>query len=342
MSIDGYVVVLIGAGSEVGREVRGGTARARVSGREWRLYDDAPEDQVLDVDESGEEIFPLGEIDVEGADVVFLCGAAAVAAEWVAPAHRRPARLVIDLTQSARRDAPKRRSSCRRSIRRRSPRAWSAACWPVPIPSATALAVALKPLDAAAELQTRRGHLVRAGVQRRPGRDRRARPADARSARRGVDGQPRLSAAHRLQSDPPGRRLRLGRTHSRRVADRVADPPSARPARPADHGDQRAACRCSSARPARYTSRPSAPLDGAGGTRGAAPGAGLLLADEDGPDSYPTLADVIGSDATHVGRVRDDPTVPYGLTLWIAIDGLRKGAAVNAVQLAERALRERA
>ena len=61
-----------------------------------------------------------------------------------------------------------------------------------------------------------------------------------------------------------------------------------------------------------------------------------------GTTDYPTLADVIGSEATHVGRVRDDPTVPFGLALWMAIDGLRKGAAVNAVQIAERALRERA
>ena len=65
----------------------------------------------------------------------------------------------------------------------------------------------------------------------------------------------------------------------------------------------------------------------------------MLLTEEHGTDSYPTLADVIGSEATHFGRGRDDPTVPYGLALWIVIDGLRKGAAVNAVQIAERALR---
>jgi aspartate-semialdehyde dehydrogenase len=68
---------------------------------------------------------------------------------------------------------------------------------------------------------------------------------------------------------------------------------------------------------------------------------GVVLAEERGADSYPTLAEVVGSEATHVGRVRDDPTVPHGLALWIAIDGLRKGAAVNAVQIAECALRER-
>ena len=60
---------------------------------------------------------------------------------------------------------------------------------------------------------------------------------------------------------------------------------------------------------------------------------------------YPTLSDAIGSEATHIGRLREDPTVPCGLSFWLAIDGLRKGTTVNAVQIAEcvvRALRARA
>ena len=62
---------------------------------------------------------------------------------------------------------------------------------------------------------------------------------------------------------------------------------------------------------------------------------GILLHDE-AADSYPTPAEVAGSDATHVGRVRDDPSAePPGLMLWIAIDNVRKGAALNAVQIAE-------
>ncbi|HLK11062.1 MAG TPA: aspartate-semialdehyde dehydrogenase [Candidatus Binatia bacterium] len=57
-------------------------------------------------------------------------------------------------------------------------------------------------------------------------------------------------------------------------------------------------------------------------------------------DAYPTPNEVAGSDATHVGRVRDDPTVEHGLGLWVAIDSVRKGAALNAVQIAEILIRD--
>jgi len=42
-----------------------------------------------------------------------------------------------------------------------------------------------------------------------------------------------------------------------------------------------------------------------------------------------------GEDATFVSRIRKDPTVEYGLAMWIVSDNLRKGAALNAVQIAE-------
>jgi aspartate-semialdehyde dehydrogenase len=45
-----------------------------------------------------------------------------------------------------------------------------------------------------------------------------------------------------------------------------------------------------------------------------------------------------GRDETFVGRIRKDPTVPYGLNLWVVADNLRKGAATNAIQIAERLL----
>jgi aspartate-semialdehyde dehydrogenase len=51
----------------------------------------------------------------------------------------------------------------------------------------------------------------------------------------------------------------------------------------------------------------------------------------------PTPLDVAGGDVTHVGRLRHDPTVPdgRGLALFLSGDNLRKGAALNAVQIAE-------
>ncbi|MDP2401415.1 MAG: Asd/ArgC dimerization domain-containing protein, partial [Actinomycetota bacterium] len=45
-----------------------------------------------------------------------------------------------------------------------------------------------------------------------------------------------------------------------------------------------------------------------------------------------------GTDDTYVGRLRVDPTVEYGLAMWVVADQLRKGAALNAVQIAERLL----
>ena len=53
------------------------------------------------------------------------------------------------------------------------------------------------------------------------------------------------------------------------------------------------------------------------------------------PTRYPTSVDVAGQDAVHVGRIRRDDSVDHGLCLWVVADNLRKGAATNAVQIAE-------
>lgn len=50
---------------------------------------------------------------------------------------------------------------------------------------------------------------------------------------------------------------------------------------------------------------------------------------------YPMPMDVSGEDAVFVGRIREDVSVEYGLNMWICADNLRKGAALNAVQIAE-------
>ena len=54
----------------------------------------------------------------------------------------------------------------------------------------------------------------------------------------------------------------------------------------------------------------------------------------------PTPLGATGIDETLVGRIRRDPTVPHGLALFVAGDNLRKGAALNAVQIAEELLAE--
>ncbi len=67
---------------------------------------------------------------------------------------------------------------------------------------------------------------------------------------------------------------------------------------------------------------------------------GILLCEIGADLVYPTPADVGGTDAVFVGRVRNDRSHPCGLQLWVAADNVRKGAALNAVQIAEIVARE--
>jgi aspartate-semialdehyde dehydrogenase len=62
---------------------------------------------------------------------------------------------------------------------------------------------------------------------------------------------------------------------------------------------------------------------------------GCLVIDKREPGGYVTPYESVGEDATYVSRVREDPTVENGLVMWIVSDNLRKGAALNAVQIAE-------
>jgi aspartate-semialdehyde dehydrogenase len=67
---------------------------------------------------------------------------------------------------------------------------------------------------------------------------------------------------------------------------------------------------------------------------------GIVLSESGDARPYPTPADVGGTDAVYVGRVRNDPSYPTGLQLWVAADNVRKGAALNAVQIAEIVARD--
>src|SRR6201991_4968701 len=62
---------------------------------------------------------------------------------------------------------------------------------------------------------------------------------------------------------------------------------------------------------------------------------GCLVIDKREPGGYVTPYECVGEDATYVSRVREDPTVENGLMLWVVSDNLRKGAALNAIQIAE-------
>jgi aspartate-semialdehyde dehydrogenase len=62
---------------------------------------------------------------------------------------------------------------------------------------------------------------------------------------------------------------------------------------------------------------------------------GIMLIDKREDGGYVTPVECVGEYATFVSRVREDPTVEHGLSLWCVSDNLRKGAALNAVQIAE-------
>ena len=73
---------------------------------------------------------------------------------------------------------------------------------------------------------------------------------------------------------------------------------------------------------------------------------GVVVIDKREPGGYITPVECAGEFPVYVSRIRKDPTVEHGLALWCVADNLRKGAALNAVQIAqllhERGLLERA
>ena len=66
---------------------------------------------------------------------------------------------------------------------------------------------------------------------------------------------------------------------------------------------------------------------------------GVQLHDDPSRRVYPMPIDAVGTDAVFVGRIREDESISNGLNLWVVADNLRKGAALNAVQIAEAVVR---
>ena len=62
---------------------------------------------------------------------------------------------------------------------------------------------------------------------------------------------------------------------------------------------------------------------------------GCIVIDKREPGGYVTTHEAAGEDATYISRIREDPTVDNGLVFWCVSDNLRKGAALNAIQIAE-------
>lgn len=62
---------------------------------------------------------------------------------------------------------------------------------------------------------------------------------------------------------------------------------------------------------------------------------GVSVVDDPGGRQYPMAIHAAGKDDTFVGRIREDESIPNGINMWVVSDNLRKGAALNAVQIAE-------
>ena len=61
----------------------------------------------------------------------------------------------------------------------------------------------------------------------------------------------------------------------------------------------------------------------------------VVLVDDPANNKYPLAIDAAGTDEVYVGRIRRDESVENGINLWVVADNIRKGAATNAVQIAE-------
>ncbi len=67
---------------------------------------------------------------------------------------------------------------------------------------------------------------------------------------------------------------------------------------------------------------------------------GVKVVDNPRDKIYPLAIDAAGKDDTLVGRIREDESIPNGINMWVVADNIRKGAALNAVQIAEILIRK--
>jgi aspartate-semialdehyde dehydrogenase len=81
------------------------------------------------------------------------------------------------------------------------------------------------------------------------------------------------------------------------------------------------------------------PLSEAAAARALKAAPGIIVVDHRADEGYVTPAECAGEDPVYVSRIRADKTVKNGLNLWVVADNLRKGAALNTVQIAEELIR---
>ncbi|MGD9763361.1 MAG: Asd/ArgC dimerization domain-containing protein [Candidatus Binatia bacterium] len=330
----GWVLAVVGAASQIGREVQAAALERGLPVREWRLYDTTEEGADLVREDLPAPLLPGEPVDLDGVDVVFLCGPAAASAAAVERSRAARA-IVIDVIQSLAEDeaafiVPEVNGDT-------IAEALDRAVFACPLPGATALSVVLHPLHAVAELRrvvvTALEPVSHAGPQ---AIEQLAR--ETRELLTGTSPGPGI-LPYRVAFNLSPQVGDVGpdgwTTHELGIESqlrRVLDLPDLRLSVtavcvPTFYGQA-------------YTvsikmARPLSANDAAQLLRRAP---GVLLVET---DSLPTVADASGSEATQVARLREDPSSAHALSMWVVIDGLRTGGAVNAVQIAERVLHER-
>lgn len=335
MSASGIVVAIVGANGTVGRELTEVLAERQVPVAECRRIDrgDWGDAEAAEWDA---ELIDVSAADFEGVDLVFMCATADVTRQLTPRAVSAGAKIV-DLTQ-AYADDP--------GVPLVVPEVNAHALGEhhdldvvaSPAPGAVGLAVVLKPLEDAANLQ----RVVVAGYE-----------SVSWAGRLGIEELSRQTAD--LLN---GRSVETG-IFSHRVAFNVIPMVGASLADGVASGDRQierqtrqvlelpelALVVTSVVVPTFFGSgfvvnvQTESALSAADAREVLRQAPGILLIDEPHTDAFPTFADCVGQEATLVGRIRDDGSVAHGVSLWVVLDSVRKGAAVNAVQIAERLMR---
>jgi aspartate-semialdehyde dehydrogenase len=325
----GCRVAVLGAATELGGEVCRVLRERRFPIRESRFYDSPSAAEHVD-DEMGVVPVDPGEADLGGIDVAFLCTAAEDAMRWI-PGLVRAGAVAVDLSQ-----AHSQHQEIPAVVPEVNPDSATGdeSLIGNPVPGAIALAIVLNPLESARRLRrvvvsclepvSSAGH---AGVEELA-----RQTADLLSGRTPEIGVfPKRVAFNVIPQT--GDLMAGGRTRAEWLIEsqtrRILDLPDL----PLTVSVAQVPVFFGHGYLIHVETEDAIDAETASAALREAPG--LLLLEGTGPDSYASLADVIGGEAAYVSRVREDPTVPSGVSFWAALDGLRKGGAVNAVQIAE-------
>ena len=331
----GYVVSVVGASRDLGREVRRVLADREFPVSEWRLHDTEGNLGAGEDDEVGVTLIETA--DMRGVDLVFMCASETLTAQWITRSVDANC-VVIDLTQLRAEEpsvplvVPEVNPETLAEYRQRR-------IVTNPVAGATALALTLKPLDAFA-------HIKRVVVSSYESVSQVGAAAIEELSRQSVDLMSGRSVdpevfPHRIGFNllpQVGEFLAGGQTRGellieaqvRRLLDVPDLPITVTSVRiPVFYGQGFA-----------VNIETEQPLSAETAHALLREAPGVALIDEVAENEYPTLASAIGNDDVFVGRVREDTSVEHGLNLWLTIDEVAKGGAVNAVQIAEILVRD--